>query len=145
MSARIAVVGAGMAAARFAQQLAEHGADAEVTLYGGEPVAPYNRALVADVLTGLHRPADLALPTGEARVRTGNEVVALDVAGRTLRLADGSEEPYDDVVLATGANPVLPPLRGLFGPDGGLRPGLHALRSLADCARIAADAATARR
>ncbi|KIX76659.1 nitrite reductase, partial [Streptomyces sp. MBRL 601] len=73
----IAVVGAGMAAARLAQQLDALGADAEVTLYGGEPEAPYNRALIADVLTGRHRPADLALPVGAARLRTGSEVVAL--------------------------------------------------------------------
>lgn len=141
----IAVVGAGMAAARLAQQLEALGAEAEVTLYGGEPEAPYNRALIADVLTGRHRPADLALPVGAARLRTGSEVVALDPAGRTLTLADGDRARYDELVLATGANPVLPPLRGLFTADGSWRTGLHALRSLADCARLAADAATAHR
>ncbi|WP_329018213.1 NAD(P)/FAD-dependent oxidoreductase [Streptomyces sp. NBC_01601] len=138
---RIAVVGAGMAAARLAQQLHAHAGPTETTLYGAEPHAPYNRALLADVVAGRHRPDAVALPTGDARVRTGTEVVAVDVRGRALTLADGSRETYDDLVLATGAEPVLPPLRGLGDALG----GVHVLRSLADCTRLIRDADTATR
>ncbi|MFG3197425.1 NAD(P)/FAD-dependent oxidoreductase [Streptomyces sp. NPDC048208] len=138
---RIAVVGAGMAAARLAQQLHAHAGPTETTLYGAEHHAPYNRALLADVLAGRHRPDAVALPTGDARVRTGTEVVALDVRGRALTLADGSRETYDDLVLATGAEPVVPPLRGLSDAAG----GVHVLRSLADCTRLIRDADTAAR
>ena len=50
-------------------------------------------------------------------VRTGHEVVALDPAGgRVLsrRLADGNEqwEPFDQLLIATGAVPFLPELPG---------------------------------
>ncbi|MGV9341176.1 NAD(P)/FAD-dependent oxidoreductase [Streptomyces sp. NPDC003688] len=138
---RIAVVGAGMAAARLAQQLHAHAGPTETVLYGAEPEAPYNRALLADVLAGRHHLDSLALPIGDARMRTGTEVVAVDVRGRTLTLADGKRETYDDLVLATGAEPVLPPLDGLA--DAGDR--VHVLRSLADCARLARVAATAKR
>ncbi|MCJ7671936.1 MAG: FAD-dependent oxidoreductase [Acidimicrobiia bacterium] len=58
-------------------------------------------------------------------VRTRHEVVAIDTARRVLRvrrLDDGVEidEPFDDLVIATGASPVRPPLpgieaRGVFG------------------------------
>ncbi|MFK4107575.1 NAD(P)/FAD-dependent oxidoreductase [Streptomyces sp. NPDC002176] len=140
MSRRIAVVGAGMAAARLAQQLAAHAGPTETTLYGAEPHAPYNRALLADALAGRFRADALTLPTGDAKVRTGTEVVAVDVRGRALTLADGSRETYDDLVLATGAEPVLPRLPGLKGVKG-----VHTLRSLADHARLSHHADTATR
>ncbi|GAA1909402.1 NAD(P)/FAD-dependent oxidoreductase [Streptantibioticus ferralitis] len=143
---RIAVVGAGLAAARFAQQFLESGGEAELTLYGAEARPAYNRVLLADVLTGRYDPEAITLPYGEpgARLRTGTEVVAIDVRGRTLRLANGESAAYDELVLATGANPVLPPLRGLYA-DGELTAGAHSFRTLADCARLAEDAVRARR
>jgi assimilatory nitrate reductase electron transfer subunit len=142
----IAVVGAGMAAARFAERYFALGGTARVTLYGSEPRAPYNRVLLADVLTGRYDAEAIALPVGDAELRPGTEVVALDLGARLLTLADGSTEAYDELVLATGANPVLPPIRGLRRADGGgLREGVHALRTLADCARLAEDAMDAER
>jgi assimilatory nitrate reductase electron transfer subunit len=48
---------------------------------------------------------------------------------------DGSVLPYDELVLATGANPVLPPLGGIRD-ERGLAPGVHTLRSLADLERL---------
>ncbi|WP_171168211.1 NAD(P)/FAD-dependent oxidoreductase [Streptomyces sp. I05A-00742] len=143
---RVAVVGAGMAAARFARQflaLAPPGG-AEVTLYGAEPQAPYNRALLTGVLQGRYAPATLALPTGGATVRTGNPVVAVDTAARTLRTVSGTTAGYDTLVLATGAAPVLPDLGGLRTASGAPKAGVHPLRTLADCARIAEDARDAR-
>ncbi|MET9921449.1 FAD-dependent oxidoreductase [Streptomyces sp. NPDC006435] len=145
MSRRIAVVGAGMAGARFAQQYRALGGDGEVVLYGAEPRGPYNRVLLAEVLAGRYDPEAIALDCGAGtRVRGGCEVTALDLTERRLRLAGGGTARYDDLVLATGANPVLPPLRGLHGTHG-LKAGVHALRTLADCARLTEDAARATR
>ncbi|MEV5510361.1 NAD(P)/FAD-dependent oxidoreductase [Streptomyces orinoci] len=139
---RVAVVGAGMAAARFAQQLlARTPAGAmRVTLYGAEAQAPYNRTLLTGVLTGDHDAEAIGLPYGDAQLRTGTEVIALDPGAGTLRLADGSTERYDTLVLATGAAPVRPPLDGT--PPAA---GVHTLRTLADCRRLAEDAARATR
>ncbi|OIK25113.1 nitrite reductase [Streptomyces malaysiense] len=136
-----------MAAARLAQQLVERGRGDDVTLYGAEPHRPYNRTLLADVLTGRLDAAAVGLPCGapQTAVRTGCEVVAVDVRSRTLTPAGGEESGYDELVLATGANPVLPPVRGLRTADGGLKAGVHAFRSLADCARLAEDATRATR
>lgn len=143
---RIAVVGGGMAGARFAERYHALGGTGAVTLYGAEARPPYNRVLLADVLTGRYDAEAIALPVGGAGLRLGSEVVGLDLAARTLRLADGSAEAWDELVLATGANPVLPPIRGLRRADGsGLKDRVHLLRTLADCARLAEDATTARR
>ncbi len=143
---RIAVVGAGLAGARFCQRFQELGGEAELTLYGAEPRPAYNRVLLADVLTGRYAPEAITLPCGDPgpELRPGNEVVGLDPAAHTLLLACGERAGYDEVVLATGAHPVLPPLRGLY-PDGTPLAGVHSFRTLADCARLAEDAVRSRR
>ncbi|MFF7022275.1 NAD(P)/FAD-dependent oxidoreductase [Streptomyces klenkii] len=137
MTRRIAVVGAGMAAARFAERFQAFGGDAEVTLYGAEPRAPYNRVLLADVLTGRYAADDLTLPAGEARLRTGCEVTGLDTVAHTLELADGERVPYDELVLATGAEPVA------CGELG--RGRVHVVRTADDGEALAGAAARARR
>ncbi|WP_367129703.1 MULTISPECIES: NAD(P)/FAD-dependent oxidoreductase [Streptomyces] len=137
MTRRIAVVGAGMAAARFAERFQAFGGDAEVTLYGAELRAPYNRVLLADVLTGRYAADDLTLPAGEARLRTGCEVTALDTVAHTLELAGGAHVPYDELVLATGAEPVA------CGELG--RGRAHVVRTADDGEALAAAAARAHR
>ncbi|MEV4505518.1 NAD(P)/FAD-dependent oxidoreductase [Streptomyces klenkii] len=137
MTRRIAVVGAGMAAARFAERFQALGGDAEVTLYGAEPRAPYNRVLLADVLAGRYAADDLTLPAGEARLRTGCEVTGLDTVAQTLELADGGHVPYDELVLATGAEPVA------CGELG--RSRVHVVRTADDGEALAGAAARARR
>ncbi|MCZ0979557.1 FAD-dependent oxidoreductase [Streptomyces diastatochromogenes] len=119
MSTRIVVVGGGTAGARLAQRL-------PVTLLGEEPHAPYNRVLLADVLAGRYGPEVIALPAPREPVRLGVRAVRIDRAARTVECADGSLVGYDRLVLATGSNPVLPPLRGLRGPRGAVLPaGVH--------------------
>ncbi|MDI9887627.1 FAD-dependent oxidoreductase [Streptomyces sp. HNM0645] len=137
MDSRIVVIGAGMAGARLARQLAPA---CDVTLLGEEPHAPYNRVLLADVLAGRYGPEVIALPPvpdGRAEVRRGVRAVRIDREARTVLCADGSSVVYDRLVLATGSNPVLPPLRGL---DGGLPDGVHPFRTLDDCLALAAAA-----
>ncbi|WP_406860793.1 FAD-dependent oxidoreductase [Streptomyces sp. HUAS MG47] len=127
MSTRIVVVGGGTAGARLAQRL-------PVTLLGEEPHAPYNRVLLADVLAGRYAPEVIALPDAREPVRRGVRAVRIDRAARFVECADGSTVPYDRLVLATGSNPVLPPLRGLRG--SALPSGVHSFRTLDDCLEL---------
>ncbi|MEV4424330.1 FAD-dependent oxidoreductase [Streptomyces sp. NPDC049602] len=129
MSTRIVVVGGGTAGARLAQRL-------PVTLLGEEPHAPYNRVLLADVLAGRYAPEVIALPGTREPVRLGVRAVRIDRAARTVECADGSLVGYDRLVLATGSNPVLPPLRGLRG--AALPAGVHPFRTLDDCLELRA-------
>ncbi|WP_225803570.1 NAD(P)/FAD-dependent oxidoreductase [Streptomyces sp. NK15101] len=129
MSTRIVVVGGGTAGARLAQRL-------PVTLLGEEPHAPYNRVLLADVLAGRYAPEVIALPGTREPVRLGVRAVRIDRAARTVECADGSLVAYDRLVLATGSNPVLPPLRGLRG--AALPAGVHPFRTLDDCLELRA-------
>jgi assimilatory nitrate reductase electron transfer subunit len=138
---RVVVIGGGMAGARLAQQLGARDADVDVTVVGEEPHAPYNRVLLADVLAGQYAPEVIALPGSPARRLCGVRAVRIDRADRRVVCDDGSVLPYDALVLATGANPVLPPLRGLF-PDGSgeLPDEVRAFRTMDDCLALRREA-----
>ncbi|MER8007238.1 FAD-dependent oxidoreductase [Streptomyces sp. NPDC094149] len=126
---RVVVIGAGLAGVRLARRLGELGTP--VTLIGEEEHRPYNRVLLAEVLAGRYSPDVIALPAPAELVR--GRVTGIDREVRAVHLADGSKIAYDTLVLATGSNPVLPPLRGLFTPDHVLPEGVHAFRTLDDC------------
>ncbi|MFL5998565.1 MAG: NAD(P)/FAD-dependent oxidoreductase [Streptomyces sp.] len=126
---RVVVIGAGLAGVRLARRLGELGTP--VTLVGEEEHRPYNRVLLAEVLAGRYSPDVIALPAPAALTRA--RVLGIDREARTVECEDGSKIAYDRLVLATGSNPVLPPLRGLFTPDHVLPEGVHAFRTMDDC------------
>ncbi|MGW1535345.1 NAD(P)/FAD-dependent oxidoreductase [Streptomyces aureus] len=137
-NARVVVIGAGLAGVRLARRLGELGRPA--LLVGEEEHRPYNRVLLAEVLAGRYEPEVISLPAPPELVRA--KVTGIDRAARTVRCADGTEIVYETLVLATGSNPVLPPLRGLFtdlhraghgAPGHGLPEGVHAFRTMDDC------------
>ncbi|WP_133898109.1 FAD-dependent oxidoreductase [Streptomyces sp. KS 21] len=149
---RVVVIGGGLAGLRLAARLgAGAGADAgaggaaagpDVTVLGEESHVPYNRVLLADVLAGRYAPEVTALPAPGPVLRRGVRAVRIDRADRTVHCDDGSTERYDTLVLATGSNAVLPPLRGLFEPEGRELPdGVHAFRTMDDCLALSAAVA----
>ncbi|MFZ2176741.1 MAG: FAD-dependent oxidoreductase, partial [Rhodococcus sp. (in: high G+C Gram-positive bacteria)] len=71
-------------------------------------------------------------------LRLGVEAVSVDTGSRILRLADGSELGYDELVIATGLVPRRIP--GL--PE---MTGVHVLRSIDECLALRADLAEAKR
>ncbi|MGW0081421.1 NAD(P)/FAD-dependent oxidoreductase [Streptomyces sp. NPDC003393] len=128
-NARVVVIGAGLAGVTLARRLGELGTPALVV--GEEEHPPYNRVLLAEVLAERYAPEVIALPAPAGLVRA--RVTGIDRAAREVRCADGSSIGYGTLVLATGSNPVLPPLRGLFTPDHELPEGVHAFRTMDDC------------
>ncbi|MFE7751465.1 NAD(P)/FAD-dependent oxidoreductase [Streptomyces sp. NPDC057428] len=126
-TAQVVVIGAGMAGARLAARVPG------VTVIGEEAHAPYNRVLLAEVLAGRYEPDVIALPPAE--VRRGVRAVRIDRAERRVLCDDGGVIGYERLVLATGSNPVLPPLRGIGRtlPDG-----VHPFRTLDDCLALRA-------
>ncbi|MEW1907173.1 FAD-dependent oxidoreductase [Kitasatospora sp. NPDC085895] len=149
---RIVVIGGGMAGHRLAQQLTAHGAG-RVTLLAEEEHAPYNRVLLADVLAGRYAPDTAALAALPPQVECRRaRAVRIDREHRLVQCDDGAAVAYDHLVLATGSNPVLPPLRGLFDDaltgrerwghlpaaraGGELPTGVFAFRTMADCELI---------
>ncbi|WP_055489904.1 NAD(P)/FAD-dependent oxidoreductase [Streptomyces sp. TP-A0356] len=131
---RVVVIGAGLAGVRLARRLGELGASA--LLVGEEEHPPYNRVLLADVLAGRYASEVISLPAPERLVRA--RVTLIDRRAREIRCSDGSAIAYDTLVLATGSNAVLPPLRGLFTAGRTELPeGVHAFRTMDDCLGLA--------
>ncbi|MFE0806562.1 NAD(P)/FAD-dependent oxidoreductase [Streptomyces sp. NPDC058848] len=126
---RVVVIGAGLAGVTLARRLGELGTPALVV--GDEEHRPYNRVLLAEVLAGRYGPEVVALPAPAGLLR--GRVTGIDRARRAVHCADGSVIAYGTLVLATGSNAVLPPLRGLFTPDRELPEGVHAFRTMDDC------------
>jgi 3-phenylpropionate/trans-cinnamate dioxygenase ferredoxin reductase component len=128
----IVVVGASAAGLAAAETLRREGYDGQLTLIGDERHLPYDRPpLSKQVLRGTWEPGKVTLrPPGAlekltAHWRLGVPANGLDLAGRLVRLADGSTVGFDGLVIATGVTP-----RRLG--DGHQLHGLHVLRSLDD-------------
>ncbi|MEV6001479.1 NAD(P)/FAD-dependent oxidoreductase [Streptomyces griseomycini] len=133
---RIVVVGGSIAALTAAESLRAEGFDGQVTVLSEEPHRPYSRVpLSKGVLAGREPAASALLPApGEyIEFRTGARAVRLDARGRAVTLADGTEVPYDGLVVATGAR-----ARRLTG-DADL-----VVRTLDDAEALASRLATAR-
>ncbi|MBB1253311.1 FAD-dependent oxidoreductase [Streptomyces sp. OF3] len=112
---RVLVVGGGVAAHRLAEKLHDHGHRGGVTLL--EPATPPPASEPAGTVPALVVPG--ALPTG------------LDLRRREVwSLRDGVRvrHPYDVLVLATGARPLVPDVPGLRMADGRLSAGVLAPR-----------------
>ncbi|MFH9551907.1 NAD(P)/FAD-dependent oxidoreductase [Streptomyces sp. NPDC017435] len=103
---RIVVVGGSIAAVTAAQSLRAEGYDGQVTVLSEEPHPPYSRVpLSKGVLAGREsvESALLPLPSEDIEFRTGARAVRLDTHGRLVTTADGTDIPYDGLVIATGA------------------------------------------
>lgn len=128
---RVVIVGAGMAGVQTAVALREQGFTGPVTLIGAEPHQPYDRPpLSKAVLLGKAEGSafDIDFEALGIGLRLGREVLGARPGEHLLDTAEGPE-PYDVLVLATGAEPVTLP-----GTEG--VPGVHLLRTLDDAERL---------
>jgi nitrite reductase (NADH) large subunit len=142
MSEPLVVIGNGMAAARFVEELAARALGRfAVAVVGEEPRLAYNRVLLSAVLARDAAPADIELkPAGWWRERGvtvlyGHAAVAIDPHIRRVRLANGTTLPFAHLVLATGSRPIRLPVPGME-----LR-GVLTFRDLSDVAAIEGAAA----
>jgi len=133
----VTIVGASLAGLRSAETLRRDGFGGRISLIGDEPHQPYDRPpLSKQVLAGdweperaLLTPAEKLEPLG-LDLRLGVRATGLDVAARELEV-DGVAEPFDGLLIATGAR-----CRTL--PGTGSPVGVHTLRTLDDCLAIRA-------
>ncbi|MFB6888432.1 NAD(P)/FAD-dependent oxidoreductase [Kitasatospora sp. NPDC056327] len=156
---RVVVVGAGLAGAQCAAVLRRDGWQGRITLVGAEPYPPYDRPpLSKDVLLGRTDSTALDLDLGGLGVEllTGRRATGLTPGGPggagTLH-TDAGDEPYDALVIATGAEPralpgaerahLLHTLDDALALRALLRPGLRLV--LVGAGWIGAEVATAAR
>jgi nitrite reductase (NADH) large subunit len=140
---QLAIVGNGMGTCRLLDELVRRDATSlyEITVFGEERGGAYNRILLGRVLAG-QSPDSIVTKTPEwydahgIRLTHQTRIVRLDTRSKRLEAADGQTRAYDVAVLATGSQPLVPPLSGLHSDDGELRPGVFVYRTIADCLRM---------
>jgi NAD(P)H-nitrite reductase large subunit/predicted pyridoxine 5'-phosphate oxidase superfamily flavin-nucleotide-binding protein len=142
----LVVIGNGMSGARTVEEiLARGGAEMfSIAMFGGEPFGNYNRIMLSGVLDGSHQAAEIVLNPLAWYEQNGIRLHAGVRATRILRFArrvlgsDGSQEPYDKLIIATGSRSFIPPISGLTRSDGSVKSGVFGFRSLEEC-RLMAD------
>ncbi|GAB2887872.1 nitrite reductase large subunit NirB [Nocardioides pacificus] len=115
----LVVIGHGMVGHRFVQAAIERGLTEtyDVVVVGEEPRPAYDRVALTSFFGAESADELTLLPGGEyddprVRLLLDTQVLALDPEARTVSLSDGQVIGYDDVVLATGAAPFVPPVPG---------------------------------
>jgi len=108
----LVIVGGGLATAGAVRAIREAGYDGDVVVVGSEPHHPYERPpLSKDYLRReTDRTVLFTLAPGwyaehGVHVRTATTAVGLDVADHRLTLADGRQQRYSRLLLATGSSP----------------------------------------
>jgi nitrite reductase (NADH) large subunit len=141
----VLVIGGGIAGQTVCEALRERDPEVGLTLVCGERRLPYDRVSLSSLLAADADPDSLRLRPDEwyedraVALRVGRRAVALDPDGGACRLDDGELLRFDRCVLATGSDPLMPPLPGIE------RKGVHPFRGPEDCAAILEAAARASR
>jgi NAD(P)H-nitrite reductase large subunit len=135
---RIVIVGGGPAAKAAAEAYREAGGAGAVTILAREADPPYERPpLTKGFLRGESGRDELPLADRGwyeeqgIELRTGAEVTELDLGAAAVRTAAGDEHHFDRLLLATGADPMVPPIPGADGP------GVQTVRRIGDSERLA--------
>jgi 3-phenylpropionate/trans-cinnamate dioxygenase ferredoxin reductase subunit len=139
------IIGGGVAGGNATATLREEGFSGPVVLISREPGVPFGRPPLSK--TYLRSEEDLAAwyvrPAGwyddhDVELRSGAAAVAVDPAAHAVTLDSGEELGYQRVLIATGGRN-----RRLAIPGAGL-PGIHYLRTVAECDAIKREAVAGR-
>jgi nitrite reductase (NADH) large subunit len=116
---KLVMVGNGMAGVRTLEELLKLAPDLyEITVFGAEPHANYNRILLSPVLAGEQTLKDIMLNDVEWYAQNGitlhlnKKVTKIDRKNRVVHAEDGTTAEYDRLILSTGSNPFMLPVPG---------------------------------
>ena len=133
MSEPLVIIGNGMAAARFVDEMAKRALGRyAIAVIGDEPRLAYNRVLLSSVLAGEATSEEIELkPSAWWRDRGvtltyGCAANSIDLNDRTIYLANGIAVPFSKVVIATGSSAIR------LNVPGADLPGVHTFRDSRD-------------
>lgn len=133
----VVVVGASHAGVQTCASLRQLGVDEPIVLVGEEPCPPYHRPPLSkpgaddwwSAAPKPLRPGGWFEEHGITGV-FGHRVIAVDSHARCVRLDDGSDVPFGNLVLATGAEPRR------LGVPGADHPAVRVLRRADEASRL---------
>ncbi|MBZ0090916.1 MAG: FAD-dependent oxidoreductase, partial [Sulfuricellaceae bacterium] len=116
---KLVMIGNGMAGVRTLEELLRLAPDLyDITVFGAEAYANYNRILLSPVLAGEQTVKDIMLndvdwyEANGIKLHLNKKVNKIDRKQRVVFAEDGTSAEYDRLILATGSNPFMLPLPG---------------------------------
>jgi NAD(P)H-nitrite reductase large subunit len=117
----LVVIGNGMAGMKTVEELLDSASDKyNITVYGAEPYGNYNRIMLSPVLCGEKTINDIMIndrqwyKDNHITLHAGKDkaVVEINRAQKIVIAKDGTQTPYDRLLIATGSKPFILPIQG---------------------------------
>jgi nitrite reductase (NADH) large subunit len=142
MREKLVLIGNGMAGMRTVEELLKIAPDMyDITVFGAEPYGNYNRILLSPVLAGDKTIDEIMLNDEQwyadngITLHKGKWVTEIDRRNKVVKADDGTEEPYDRLLLATGSNPFIIPVPGSDLPGVISFRDIHDVDSMLDASK----------
>lgn len=114
------LIGGGLASCEAVKGIRKHDGDGEIALVGQEAHHPYNRPPLSKAFLQGKKSANECLceepsfyEQNGVELFLGRRVKALDANAHRINLDNGEEVEFEKALLATGGEPVRPPIEGL--------------------------------
>src|SRR6266540_3071665 len=133
------IIGGGTAGGTAAATLREEGFSGPVVIISREPGIPFGRPPLSKTYLRSEEDLEGWYEAHDVGLRVESAVTAIDAATHTLVLDSGRELEYQKALIATGGQN-----RRLQIPGAEL-PGIHYLRTVAECEAIKREAVAGRR
>ncbi len=116
---KLVVIGNGMAGMRTVEELLKRAPDLyDITVFGDEPYPNYNRIMLSPVLANEQAIDDIMIHTRDwyaqnnITLHTGAYVKQIDREQQLVKTENGLTANYDQLLIATGSKPFMPPIPG---------------------------------
>ncbi len=115
---RYIIIGGGIAGVSAAEAVHALQPEADISLISEEHYLPYFRMSLTRYLAGEVEREKLTLHEQQwylhnhITILLDTHVEAIDAEAKQISLADGQKLPYDKLILASGAHPIIPPFPG---------------------------------
>jgi len=116
---KFVIIGGGVAALSAAEAIRERNSIASILMISKEEILPYYRPSLSDLIFKeipfeefyLHQPG--WYEEKKITIMLNTEVTKINPSSKSIVLHNGSEIPYDKLIIATGASPNTPPINGV--------------------------------
>jgi len=116
---KVVIIGSGSAGYAAAETIRKSDGNCEITLFTDDSYPPYYRPRLIEVLAAKAAIKDILIKKEEwylqnrITLNTGRRVESVNTAEKNVKTADGGLITYDKLMIATGSNAFIPPVKGI--------------------------------